>query len=170
MTKRNGFTLVELIVAMALVFVMTLGAGVLLANSQKKWNALYTQVNDPASTDGFVVQRAFENVCRKSSSEFCYISWSEKWILLFYWEDGSTKEIPENYALIYLDGSNVRANYGKLFPGSWIINPFIPPKKSLLTKGVADLRFDQLDKSIQMFVTYEDENLLPVMTSAVRRN
>jgi prepilin-type N-terminal cleavage/methylation domain-containing protein len=170
MTNRNGFTLVELIVAMSLVFVMTLGAGILLADGQKKWNALYSRVNDPAGTDGFVVQRAFENICRRSSAQHCYISFQGSWLQLYYWDEGSGEDIPENYARIYLDGSNVYAEYGKLFPRTWLVNPFIRARKDLLTKGVRDLEFEQIDKSIQMFLTYDDDKLLPVVTSAVRRN
>jgi prepilin-type N-terminal cleavage/methylation domain-containing protein len=170
MTNRNGFTLVELIVAMVLVFVMTLGAGILLADGQKKWNRLYNRVNDPAGTDGFVVQRAFENICRKSSGQYCYISSHGSWLQLYYWDEGSTEDIPENYARIYQDGSKVYAEYGKLFPRTWYVNPFVRPEKSLLTKEVDDLEFEQIDKGIQMFLTYEDDSLLPVVTSAVRRN
>lgn len=170
MTNRNGFTLIELIVAMVLVFVMTLGAGILLADGQKKWNTLYNRVNDPAGTDGFVVQRAFENMCRKSSAQHCYISFQDSWLQLYYWDEDSTEEIPENYGRIYLDGSRVYAEYGKLFPRTWFVNPFIKPQRSLLTKDVENLEFEQINRSIQMFLTYEDDGLMPVVTSAVRRN
>ena len=64
----RGFTLIEMMVVIALAGVMTLGVGIFLANGQRNWNRLFGRVYGETAIDGFAAHKAFDSVCRKAST------------------------------------------------------------------------------------------------------
>ncbi|MHC5145824.1 MAG: pilus assembly FimT family protein, partial [Planctomycetota bacterium] len=54
----KGFTMTELVAVIAMAGIITLGAGVLLANSQKSWGQLFGRVYGDSAVDGFAAQKA----------------------------------------------------------------------------------------------------------------
>jgi prepilin-type N-terminal cleavage/methylation domain-containing protein len=87
--RVRGFTLTELVAVIAMVGIMTLGVGVLLANSQKNWGNLFGRVYSGSAIDSFAAQKAFDVVCRKASLRKHILSESGDSLELYYW-DGSS--------------------------------------------------------------------------------
>lgn len=165
-----GFTLMEVVVVIATVGIVTLGAGVLLANSQKGWGDLYGRVYGDPAIDGYTAQRAFDSVCRKASTRKYVLSTGGDALELYFWDDGSTAETPENYARFYQDNDQMLAEYGKTQSGTWQPDASEPTTTSTLAANVQSLKFTVQGSSIQMYLTYTDTDMLPVICSSVRHN
>jgi len=143
---------------------------VLLAHGQRNWNTLYGRVYGASATDGLVVQRAFDSVCRKASLRKCVIGEGGDFLEVYFWDESSTAETPENYARMYLEDSDVYVEQGKLSAGTWQADTQTGPSQMLIATDVADLAFEMQDRAIRMYLTYEDETVLPVVSSAIRHN
>lgn len=170
MKRKNAFTLIEIVVAMVIMAMLTLGAGALLAGGQRNWNKLYDRVNSDSAVEGFLVQRVFDSICRKSSLRKCVIGDEQSYLELYYWDEASTAEIPENYARMYLLDSEVYVEHGKLWPGTWHVNWWIWPDRLVVARDVESLVFETQDRAVRMYLTYQDDSVLPVVSSAVRHN
>lgn len=176
MTRRskhphnNAFTLTELVVVIAIAGIITLGIGVLLANSQKSWGQLFNRVYGDSASDSFVIQRAFDTVCRKASTRKYDLSDSGDRIQLYYWDSGSTAATPENYARFYQSENDVLVEYGQLQTGTWQPDTGQSTTTVTLASNIDSLKFTVEGTSIQMFLTYLDNDLLPVVCSSVRHN
>lgn len=168
--RNKGLTLTEVVVAMAIVGIITLGIGVLLANSQKNWGRLFGRVYGNTATDSFAIQQAFDTVCRKASLRKCVLSPFGDSLELYYWDSGSTASTPDNYARFYQDNDAARVEYGRLQPGTWQPDMSQPTTTVTLASSVDSLNFTVEGTSIQMYLTYLDTDVLPVVYSSVRRN
>ena len=67
--SARGFTLTELITAMAIMIFVILAIGVALVDGQRGWNFMYDRVYSDVVTDGYVARRKFDAVMRKASRE-----------------------------------------------------------------------------------------------------
>jgi prepilin-type N-terminal cleavage/methylation domain-containing protein len=171
MSKTSkAFTLIEMAVAMLIVSLLTFGAGTLLAGGQRNWNVLYGRVYGDPAVDGFLVQRVFDSVCRKASLRKCVLSENRDSLEVYYWDEASIAETPENYARIYLEDSEVYVEHGKLCIGSWDVDSQAESTTMRIAQQVSSLAFELKDKAVRMYLTYEDEKILPVISSAVRHN
>lgn len=167
---KKAFTLVEVVVAMSLAAVMTIGAGFMLSQGQRNWNHLYGRVYGAAASDGFLVQRVFDSFCRKACLRKCVIGEEGDLLEVYYWDEESTAETPENYGRIYLDGSDVYMEQGKLVSGTWQVDADTEPTTLVIATGAEDLDFEMQDRAVRMYLTYQDETIMPVVSSAVRHN
>lgn len=168
--RNNGFTLIEIAVVIAMVGMMTLGAGVLLANGQKSWGQLFGRVYGDQAIDGFAVQTAFDAVCRKASLRKYVLSGSGDSLELYYWDGSSTASTPENYARFYLSNEDVLVEHGTTQAGTWQPDTGAPVTTVKLAGDVDSLTFTVEGTSVQMFLSYIDETMMPVVCSSVRHN
>lgn len=166
----RGFTLMEVVIVIAMVGILTLGVGVLLANGQKSWNQLYGRVYGDSAVDGFVAWKAFDSVCRKASLRKCILSESGDSLELYYWDGSSTSSTPEKYARFYQDDEEVFVEYGSMASGTWQPDDGVPAATIKLAGDVESLKFVVEGTSIQMFLEYTDETIMPVVCSSVRHN
>jgi prepilin-type N-terminal cleavage/methylation domain-containing protein len=174
MQKKNpsihGFSLIEIVVAIAIVGVVTLGVGVLLANGQTNWRTLTERVYGDAAVDSFAAQKAFDTVCRKASLRKYTLSEDADALELYYWDDRSGASTPENYARFYQQGNTVFVEYGKTQSGSWSPDTEELVDTVKLAEGIQSLTFSVQGTSVQMFLNYTDATLMPVVCSSVRHN
>lgn len=168
--QAKGFTLIEVLVVIAMVGIMTLGAGVLLANGQKSWGHLYGRVYGDSATDSFATQKAFDTICRKASLRKYVLSGSADSLELYYWDGSSTASTPENYARFYLNNEDVFVEYGTTQTGTWQPDTGAPVTTVKLASDVESLTFTVEGTSVQMFLSYIDETMMPVVCSSVRHN
>jgi len=168
--QSGGFTLTEVVVAIAMVGIVTLGVGVLLGNGQKSWGRLCGRVYGTSAVDSFASQKAFEAVCRKASLRKYDLSEAGDSLELYYWDDGSTASTPENYARFYQSGEDAFVRYGKMQSGMWQPDEDASATTVKIAGGVELLKFTVQGTSVQMFLSYIDNERMPVVCSAVRRN
>ena len=166
----NGFTMTELVVVIAMVGIITLGAGVLLANSQKSWGQLFGRVYGDSAVDGFAAQKAFDAVCRKSSLRKHILSQDKDSLELYYWDNNSTVSVPENYARFHQSDDSLFVEYGKTETDAWQPDTEIEPATILLARDLETVKFTLEGTSVQMYLDYTDAAMMPVMCSSVRHN
>lgn len=169
-TSRCGFTLIELITAIALVSIVILGIGFLLADGQRALARQRSRVFSDAAVDGFAIQRVFDAVCRKASVRKAIVTDEGRTLELYYWNAGSTASAPENYARFYQSGSDVFIQHGRLLPGTWQPDADVPVSTILLARQVDAVNFTADGTSLRMFLIYENPDLMPVVCSSVRHN
>jgi hypothetical protein len=162
--------MMEVVVVIAMVGIMTLGAGVLLANGQKSWRHLFGRVYGDSAMDSFAAQKAFDTVCRKASLRKYVLSESGDSLELYYWDAGSTSSTPESYARFYRSNEDVFVEYGTTQTGTWQPDTGAPVTTVKLAGGVESLKFTVQGTSVQMFLSYTDQTIMPVVCSSVRHN
>ena len=167
---RKGFTLVEVVTVIAMVGIITVGVGVLLANGQKSWSTLSDRVYGDSAIDSFAAQKAFDTVCRKASMRKHILSESGDSLELYYWDDSSTASTPENYALFYQSGDEVFVEYGQNQSGTWQPDTETDPTIIQIARDVDSLKFTFEGTSVQMYLNYTEANMTPVVCSTVRHN
>jgi len=168
--RPRGFTLIEVVVVIAMVGIMTLGAGVLLANSQKSWSNLFARVYSDSAIDSFAAQRAFDTVCRKASLRKHVLSEAGDSLELYYWDNSSTASIPENYARFYQSDEDVFVEYGKTQTGNWQPDTETNPATIQIARNVDSVKFTLEGTSVQMYLNYTDVDMTPMVCSSVRHN
>ncbi len=54
---RCGFTLVELMITMAIMAIVGLAIGVVVVDGQTGWNVMYDRINSDIRADGYAAQK-----------------------------------------------------------------------------------------------------------------
>ena len=160
----------ELVTVMAMVGIITLGVGVLLANSQKSWGTLFERVYGDSAIDSFAAHKAFDTVCRKASLRKYVLSESGDSLELYYWDNSSTASTPENYARFYQSDDEVFVEYGQNQSGTWQPDTEADPTTIQIARDVASLKFAFEGTSVQMYLNYTETNMMPMVCSSVRHN
>ena len=115
-TVRQGFTLIELMVATVLAVIVTLGMSIILADSQRGWHTMYNHIYSDVVTDGYSAKRVFDNVLRKASGEKFSLDSAGGWIEVYYYADANSIFV-DRYARFFCNGnSQLNAEYGRLNP------------------------------------------------------
>jgi prepilin-type N-terminal cleavage/methylation domain-containing protein len=65
--KHLGFTITELILAIAVSSILVLTIGVVMVDTQKGWMDSYAKVHGGATADAMMTKAAFDKVIRKAS-------------------------------------------------------------------------------------------------------
>ncbi len=169
-TIRRGLTLIELITVIALSGVIALVVATLLVSGHKHWNALYSRVNRQETTDAFAVHRLFDAVCRKSSYRKATLGSDGASLELYYWNDNSTSDVPENYARFYVAGTELRVEHGVNKTGTWTPDAAKATQTTMAASGVSQAKFAVQGASVQMILRFTDAKLAPSICSAVRYN
>ena len=168
--RCKGFTLTEVVAVIAMVGIITLGVGVLLANSQKSWGTLFERVYGGSAIDSFAAHKAFDTVCRKASLRKYVLSESGDSLELYYWDNSSTASTPENYARFYQSDDEVFVEYGQNQSGTWQPDTEADPTTIQIARDVDSLKFTFEGTSVQMYLNYTETNIMPMVCSSVRHN
>ena len=144
--QQSGLTLIELVVAIAICVIPILGAGVLLAGSSRTWQQIYDDAHSPARQDAFAIMASIQrigrqanvlnyNVYRIHGNAFLKATPSQGQIIAAgqavefrYWQENfdpqnADSEVLEldntgtHYALYYLDGQQLRVDFGEVVSG-----------------------------------------------------
>jgi prepilin-type N-terminal cleavage/methylation domain-containing protein len=168
--RAHGFTLTEVVTVIAMAGIITLGVGILLANGQKSWGTLFGRVYGDSAVDSFAAHKAFDTVCRKSSRRKYVLSESGGSLELYYWDQASTASKPENYARFYQSNEDMVVEYGKMQTGTWQPDEGTSGPPVTLARDIESLKFTAEGTSVQMFLSYTDAAMMPVVCSSVRHN
>lgn len=159
----HGFTLIELMITMAICTIVVLGLGVLMADSQKGWNKMYQRVYSDAVSDGYVAKIKFDSIVRKSSRGNFLIDPMGKWVEVYYYQDLKAT-VPDRYARFYESGDDLNVEYGR-----------VDPRETLSTEticsNVSDCLFLGSNGSVKMNLSLDDgQQQLTMLTSAIMHN
>ena len=166
MTKnRNAFTLIELMITMAISFVVILGIGAFMVNVQRGWGQMFNRVHSDVVEDAYISRKAFDGTVRKAARHYT-IAEDKTSAEVDYWNDTANNdaEFPDRYAKFYWLGD-------KLFVEHGIKTPRAPIRTEILAENVTSCRFTGIGTSLKMSLQLDDgKQTLQLITSAVLHN
>jgi hypothetical protein len=121
--KGKGFSLIELIVAVAAAMVLILGMGIILAHSQRDFTRMFKRAHSDVVEDAYSARRVFDRVVRKATSRRCdLISNSE--IYVYYYSDTpdapNPKLVdPDRFARLHVVSGVLFVDYGEISVGAF---------------------------------------------------
>ena len=71
--KKNGFTLIEIMVALALGFIVMLPVAMLIQSGYRSWNQAYATTNCESQLDSIATTTSFGSIGRKSNKNDYYV-------------------------------------------------------------------------------------------------
>ena len=163
LTASRGFTLIELIIAMAIMLIVVLAIGMALVDGQRGWSIQYDRIYSDVVTDGYVARRKFDAVMRTASGERFLLDDAGGWVEVYYYAD-DTSTVVDRYARFYVADGNLNVEYGQL-------NPKATLSVETICGNVSGCTFAQIGRSIQMILTLDNGTRTnTVISSAVTHN
>lgn len=164
--KIKAFTLTEQIMAMLMSGIIVLGMGAILVGSQEGWSRMYTRVYGDVVTGGYITQRTFESVVRKSTAKRATINNSE--ITVYYYNDPSTSTVIDRYARFYKSSASLLVDYGTLDDQG---DPDVILQTVTLADNVEALSFSVCGSSVGMILKINNgSEAITVLSSAYRHS
>jgi hypothetical protein len=164
--KKTGFTMIELIVATAMVVIIILGVAVILVNSQRAYQVTYDKVYADVMTDAFVARRLFDSIVRKSSTSGVSVGAGGEFVEVHYYSDSSATYL-DRYARFYTSGLDLRVEYGTI-SGTGIQETLTV---DTICTNVSSCVFRNQGNSVRMVLKFDDEQKENVVvTSAYLHN
>ncbi len=162
-TASRGFTLVELIIAMAIMLIVVLAIGMALVDGQRNWSTQYDRIYSDVVTDGYVARRKFDTVMRTASREKVLLDDAGGWVEVYYYANDDSAVV-DRYARFYTADRNLNVEYGQL-------NPKETLSIETVCGNVSGRTFEQVGRSVQMILTLDDGTRTnTVISSAVTHN
>jgi len=164
-----GFTITELILAIAVSSIIVLTIGVVMLDTQRGWMDSYAKVHGGAASDASVAKTAFDKVVRKASRSIYHFNGLDD-ITVYYYDDWQTSTVLDRYARFYRSADNPSEMYiqhGELDKGE---------KQDiladvLLASNVVDLEFKPVSGGIQMKLALDDgRETTTVVSTAILHN
>ncbi|MCH7556887.1 MAG: prepilin-type N-terminal cleavage/methylation domain-containing protein [Planctomycetes bacterium] len=163
LTASRGFTLTELIIAMAIMLIVILAIGMALVDGQRSWNIQYDRIYSDVITDGYVARRKFDAVMRTASRDNFWLDDTGSWVEVYYYAD-DTSTVVDRYARFYVANGDLNVEYGQL-------NPKVTLTIETVCGNVSGCTFAQVGRSIQMILTLDNGTRTnTVISSAVTHN
>lgn len=147
---RGGFTLIELMAATVLAIIVILGMSLILADSQRGWNRMYSRIYSKVVTDSYAAKGAFDAVVRKASKEKYLLDAAGNWIEVYYYADAASTSA-DRYARFYCVGEprgTLYVEYGRL-------NPRQTLRIDVICDNVSSCDFKTSGTSVQMLLTLD---------------
>ena len=162
-TTSSGFTIVELIITIAIMMIIGSAIGVAMIDSQRVWHMMYDSINSDIVADGYVARKKFDSIIRKSSAESISLGENGNWVEVNYCASDSST-IPDSYARFYKSENDLMVMYGKL-------NPKTTLNTDTICENVSDCTFKQAGRSVMMIVKLDNGTQKnTIVTSAVTHN
>ncbi len=162
-TASRGFTLIELIIAMAIMLIVVFAVGIALVDGQRGWSIQYDRIYSDVITDGYVARRKFDTVMRRASGENFLLDGAGSWVEVYYYAD-DTSTVVDRYARFYVANGDLNVEYGQL-------NPKVTLSVETVCGNVSACTFKQVGRSTQMILTLDNGTRTnTVISSAVTHN
>jgi hypothetical protein len=164
-----GFTITELILAIAVSSILVLTIGTVLVDSQWGWMDSYAKVYGGATSDAMMAKTAFDKVIRKASRSRYYFDATDD-ITVYYYDNWLTSTELDRYARFYRSADNPLEMYiqhGELEAGI---------KKGILAdvmlaSNIVDLEFKPISGGIEMKLALDDgREATTVVSTALLHN
>ena len=159
----TGFTVIELMIAMIFLGIVTVGVGIVLADSQRGWNQMYNRIYSGVVTDGHVARRMFDTVIRKASRQNIQVDGAGTWVEVDYYADANSVVV-DRYARFYVSVGELKVEHGNLDPGDVL-------STQRVCSNVSACVFTVTGPAVQMVLKLDNgSETATVMSSAVTHN
>ena len=160
---QHGFTLIELMIAITASMIVMLGLALVLSDSQKSWNHLYTRAFSDVVGDSNVAGIKFKAIIRRASQNGFVIDNKGTGIEVYYYNDEKSTAV-DRYAHFYeLDG-DLNLELGKL-------NPRETLEVQTISENVTECLFTAAGRSAQMLLTLDNgSHTISTVSSAFLHN
>ena len=167
-TTRCGFTLVELMVTSVVSVIVILCMGVVIADSHKGWNSMYTRFNADIVSDSYVVKRVFDSVVRKSSWKNVSVDNSGQWVQVHSYAAAGSNFV-DRYARFYFQGGELHLDRGNYNSGE--NNPEDLVSTQVICSDVTSCVFTVAGRSVMMVLQLDDgDQAINVSMSSLMHN
>lgn len=161
--NSKGFSLLELMMATTMACIVVVGVGVVLVDSQRGWNAMYTRTYSDVVTDAHVARRTFDRVVRNASSQGVLLDDYGNWVEVYYYSDPNSS-IVDSYARFLSSNSQLTVEYG-------VVEPRQTLNTETVCENVSSCVFKLAGNSVQMVLTLDDGSQnATIVASAVTHN
>jgi hypothetical protein len=165
----GGFTITELVLAIALSSILVLTVGVVMVDSQRGWMDSYAKVHGGATTDAMMTKTAFDKVIRKSSRSIYHFNGLDD-ITVYYYNNWLTSTELDRYARFFRSAdtpSEMYIQHGQLEEGETAD----VLAEVLLASNVVDLEFKPISGGIEMKLALDDgREATTVVSTALLHN
>ena len=159
-TNPKGFTLIELVIAIAVMVIVILSVAIILVDSQRSWNAMYNRIYSDVVTDGHIARRTFDRVIRKASRDKIALDDAGLWVEVRYYQDADSTVV-DRYARFYEADGQLNIESGTL-------NPRETLNVQTVCENVSDCVFMAQGTSVQMILRLDNgSEAATVVSSAV---
>lgn len=147
---RNGLTLLEAMISIAISTIVILAVAVALVDSQKAWGNMYNNINSDVAVQSLTACKRFDAVVRKASINNFFIDPAGTWVEVDYYSIPSPSITSvDRYTRFAWQNGLLTCEYGSLSPKTTI-------GTQTLCRNVTACKFVQVGSSIQMFLTLND--------------
>jgi hypothetical protein len=163
--RKQGFTLVEIIVAVAMIIIVALGVAVVLVNSTRAYQVTYDKVYADVVTDAFFVRRLFDSVIRKSSTSGLVLGDDGESVEVRYYSDGSAGYL-DRYARFFKSDTELIIENGALTEEG---------DKELSTnltvcRNVTNCKFVRSGSNVRMVLRLDDTKKINLVVTSAKLN
>jgi prepilin-type N-terminal cleavage/methylation domain-containing protein len=164
-----GFTITELILAIAVSSILVLTIGVVMVDTQKGWMDSYAKVHGGATADAMMAKAAFDKVIRKASRSIYHFDGLDD-ITVYYYDNWLASTDLDRYARFYRSTdtpSEMYIQHGTLESG---VKKEVTAEV-LLASNVADLEFKPVSGGIEIKLALDDgREATTVVSTAILHN
>lgn len=159
---KHAFTLTELMLTIAISFLIFLAAGILLADGSQWFSGNYSKINSQPAIDCIIARKTFERVMRQATGKGYIVSADGSYVEANYYSDSSL--IADRYAKFYTLGNDLIFETGTLDPHTTLTTDTI-------CQNVSDCTFKGTGTAVQMILELDDgTNKQSSVVSAVMNN
>ena len=161
-----GFTITELILAIAVSSILVLTIGVVMVDTQRGWMDSYAKVHGGAATDAAVAKTAFDKVVRKASRSIYHFNALDD-ITVYYYNNWLTSAEPDRSARFYRSADNPSEMY--IQHSDTETSEILA--EVLLAANVTDLEFKPISGGLEMKLALDDgREATTIITTALLHN
>lgn len=166
-SNRKGFTIVELMIATGLSSIVIVGIGMLLVDSHRSWNRMYSRTYSGISSDSHVARRRFDSVVRNASTQGILLADDGSWVEVYYYSDPNAIVV-DRYARFFTyssgDTSQLLIEHGAVEPRQTL-------NTETVCENVSSCVFKSAGNSAQMVLMLSDgSETATIVASAVMHN
>ena len=160
---RAAFTIVELMLATVIAAIVISGIGIIIVDSQRSWNTMYSRIYADVVTDSYVARKTFDAVVRKAKADSYLLSDTGDWLEVYYYSDPNSTAV-DRYARFYQSNSQLKVEYGSLDPAQEL-------STQTISSNVSYCAFEETGQTARMILTLDDgSQAVTVASSAVMHN
>lgn len=155
----SGLTLVEMVVATAILLIVVSGVGVAVADGFRGWRGMYDRLYSKQASDSVAAPRILDLAVRKAAGSRLLIGADGHSVEVCQYENQDSTSI-DRYARLYFEGGRLYLEQGELAPRHAV-------STRAVCENVSDCVFRRLNRSVQMALTLDDgEHRRTIVSSA----